>query len=177
MKMALSETPIEQLSFNPFTKISEEWFLIVAGNESKHNAMTARWCGFGMVWNIHTATIYIRPQRYTYEFVRDNDYFTLCFFSEAYRKTLTFFGTKTGRDHDKAKETGLTPNFNMYAPYYEEADMVFICKKIYCQDIVETSFVADEDNALIKKNYPENDFHRMYVGQIETVLTKKFYGG
>jgi flavin reductase (DIM6/NTAB) family NADH-FMN oxidoreductase RutF len=109
--------------------------------------------------------------------VRDNDYFSLCFFSEAYRKALNFFGTKTGRDHDKAKETGLTPNFNMYAPYYEEADMVFICKKIYCQDIVRTSFVADKDNALIKKNYPEHDFHRMYVGQIETVLTKKFYGG
>jgi hypothetical protein len=49
MKMALSKIPIEQLSFNPFIKISEEWFLIVAGNKNKHNAMTARWCGFGMV--------------------------------------------------------------------------------------------------------------------------------
>jgi flavin reductase (DIM6/NTAB) family NADH-FMN oxidoreductase RutF len=57
--------------------------------------MTARWCGFGLVWNIHTATIYIRPQRYTCEFVQDNDYFSLCFFSEEYRKALNFFGAET----------------------------------------------------------------------------------
>jgi hypothetical protein len=52
----------------------------------------------------------------------------------------------------------------MNAPYYEEADMVFIRKKIYCQDIARTSFVTGDDNSLIKRNNPENDFNRMYVG-------------
>lgn len=39
--MAFKEVKIEELSFNPFTKISKEWMLITAGDEEKHNTMTA----------------------------------------------------------------------------------------------------------------------------------------
>ena len=38
-KMAFKEVKIEELSFNPFTKISKEWMLITAGDEEKHNTM------------------------------------------------------------------------------------------------------------------------------------------
>lgn len=38
-KMAFKEVKIEELSFNPFTKISKEWMLITAGDEEKHNTI------------------------------------------------------------------------------------------------------------------------------------------
>ena len=75
--MALKEVKIEDLTFNPFTKIGKEWMLITAGNEEKHNTMTASWGGVGIMWGMNVATAYIRPQRYTKEFVDAEDMYTL----------------------------------------------------------------------------------------------------
>ena len=88
VKAALKEVKIEDLTFNPFTKIGKEWMLITAGNEEKHNTMTASWGGVGIMWGMNVATAYIRPQRYTKEFVDAEDMYTLSFFKEEYRKAL-----------------------------------------------------------------------------------------
>ena len=67
--MAFKEIAIEELKLNPFTKIDKEWMLVTAGNEEKHNTMTASWGAMGIMWNKNIVTVYIRPQRYTKEFV------------------------------------------------------------------------------------------------------------
>lgn len=41
--------------------------------------MTASWGGIGVIWNKNVVTVYIRPQRYTREFVDASDHFTLTF--------------------------------------------------------------------------------------------------
>jgi len=167
--MVLHEVNIETLNFNPFTKINKEWMLITAGDEQKHNTMTASWGGVGELWGNYTSTIFIRPQRYTLEFVDNSEYYSLCFFDEAYREALNFCGAKSGRDFDKPKETGLTPNFSEKAPYYDEASMVFICRKLYKQDMKEESFI---DTSIIDRSYPQRDFHKIFVGEIEKVLVR-----
>lgn len=63
--MSFREGKIEELQFNPFTKIGKEWLLITAGDEEKHNTMTASWGGVGVLWGKNVVTTYIRPQRYT----------------------------------------------------------------------------------------------------------------
>lgn len=75
--MAFKEAAIESLQFNPFTKIGKEWMLITAGDEKKHNTMTASWGGVGIMWGKQVVTAYIRPQRYTKEFVDAEGLFTL----------------------------------------------------------------------------------------------------
>ena len=75
--MAFREIRAEELSFNPFDKIGKEWMLITAGDEAKHNTMTASWGGLGIMWGKKVATVYIRPQRYTKEFVDQNERFIL----------------------------------------------------------------------------------------------------
>ena len=40
--MGFKEVSAEELQFNPFTKIGKEWMLVTAGDEEKHNTMTAR---------------------------------------------------------------------------------------------------------------------------------------
>ena len=167
--MAFREISVEQLKDNPFTLINKDWMLITAGDAEKHNTMTASWGGVGELWGRYVSTIYIRPQRYTLEFVEREDCYSLCFFDESYRPALNFCGSKSGRDYDKDKETGLTPCFDEAAPYYQQARLVFLCRKLYRQDMEESAFL---DKGLLEKWY-DNDLHRMFIGEIIKVLEKE----
>lgn len=166
--MALKSVKIEDMKLNPFTTIGKEWMLITAGDE-KHNTMTASWGGLGVLWGKNVATVYIRESRYTIEFVEDSDYFSLCVFDEMYRDALNFCGTKSGRDFDKDKEANLTALYDQKAPYYAEAKLVFICKKLYHQNMTEDSFI---DKSILDDVYPDRDLHRVFVGEIVEVLEK-----
>lgn len=156
---------------NVFSLIGDQWMLVTAGTEGALNTMTASWGGLGVLWGKNVATCYIRPQRYTREFVEREAYFTLSFFGEEWRKALGLCGAKSGRDVDKVKECGFTPAAAACgAPYFEEAELVLVCKKLYCQDMDEGCFL---DPAIVEKHYPGKDFHRMYVGEITEVLIKQ----
>lgn len=161
--MAFKEIDIKELEMSPFVKIGKQWMLITAGNKDSFNTMTASWGGLGVLWNKNVAFTFIRPSRYTFEFCEKEEYFTLTFFPEEYRKALSFCGTKSGRDYDKCKETGLTPVFSEEAPYFEEAELVLVCKKLYAQDMDKASVV---DSAVLT-NYGEDEpMHKVYVGEI-----------
>ena len=157
------------LDQNVFSLIGDQWMLITAGTEDKCNTMTASWGGLGVLWGKPVATVYIRPQRYTLEFVEREDTFTLCFFGEEYRKALALCGSKSGRDMDKVKECGFTVATAEGAPYFEEADLVLVCKKSYWQDMDPTHFL---DREIDSKWYPEKDYHRIFIGEILEVLRK-----
>ena len=168
--MAFREIKIEELQFNPFTKIGKEWLLITAGDEKKHNTMTASWGGVGVLWGKNVVTTYIRPQRYTKEFVDAQDVFTITFFGENCRETLALCGKVSGRDGDKIKEAGLTPYFVDGTTAFEEAEMIFVCRKLYADEIKPEKFIATENDA---RWYPEKDYHTMYMGEIVKVLVRE----
>ena len=101
----------KEFNESPFRIIGDEWMLIAAPDDTKESglsAMTASWGGLGVLWNENVATVYIRPQRYTYSLVEASDRFTLCFFDAEYKKALRPCGSRSGRDIDKLKECGLT---------------------------------------------------------------------
>ena len=162
--MALKEIDIKSLEkFNPFAKIADDWFLVTAGDENGYNTMTASWGSVGTMWGKSVAVTVIRPQRYTKEFIDKSDYFTVSFLKDGNKDKLSFCGTKSGRDFDKAKETGLVPVFIDNTTTFEQAELVLICKKVFAQDITPDSFL---DKTLIDRWYPEKDFHTAYVGEI-----------
>jgi flavin reductase (DIM6/NTAB) family NADH-FMN oxidoreductase RutF len=167
--MAWKEISPEKMEFNPFTLINNDWMLISAGNSEKHNAMTASWGGVGELWGKYVSTIYVRPQRYTLEFIEKEDYYALCFFDETYRSALKYYGSHSGRDGSKEQATGLTPLFDQAAPYYAEARLVLICRKLYRQDMKAECFL---DPADLEKWYPSMDLHRVFIGEIVKVLEK-----
>ena len=160
----------EELTANPFKLIGKDWMLITAGDKEKFNTMTASWGGVGIMWGKPVATAYIRPQRYTFEFIENGDYYTQSFFDEEYRDALKFCGSKSGRDYDKVKETGLTPvvDDETGAVYFKEAKVVFICKKMYAQFLNEESALTEE----VTKWY-NGDYHKMYMSEIVSVLVKE----
>lgn len=162
---------IQSLNMNPYVKIGKEWMLVTAGDETAHNTMTASWGAMGVIWNKNTATCYIRPQRYTYEFMEKGDRYSLCFFDESYRDALTLCGRTSGRDTDKDKAAGLTCAFYDGVPYYKEASLVLICQKLYSQVLTRDGF---KDPALFEKNYASaGDLHKMYIGEITAALVKE----
>lgn len=157
------------LDFNVFSAIGDQWMLITAGTPEKCNTMTASWGGLGILWGAPMALAYIRPQRYTREFVDENEYFTLSFFSENYRKQLALCGSKSGRDIDKVKECGFTVAAGEgNAPYFEEADLVLVCRKRMVMRMDPEAMPADAK----EKWYPEKDYHYMYWGEIVEALKK-----
>ena len=90
--MSFKEIKAEDLQFNPFTRIGSDWMLITAGDEKKFNTMTASWGGAGVFWGKNVVTCYIRPQRYTKEFVDANDTFTLSFYGPECKNALNLCG-------------------------------------------------------------------------------------
>ena len=169
--MSLVKTSIENLSVNPFTLIGRDWYLITAGKSvSDYNTMTASWGSLGVMWGKNVFTCGIRPNRHTFGFVEDSEYFTMSFFdSDRYRDMLTFCGTKSGRDVDKAKETGITPTEIDGTVTFEEAKLVFVCRRMYAQDLDEKSFT--DKSAL--KFYEKDPYHRMYTSEIVAVYENK----
>lgn len=159
----MKQMDVRSLTLSPFIKIGEEWMLVTAGTPEQHNTMTASWGGVGFLWGVPTATIYIRPQRYTREFIEREELFTLSFFDSSYQSALSFCGSHSGRDCDKAAETGLTPISLNGTTSFSEASLVLVCRKKYRQDMTDEAFL---DSQILTKWYPEKDLHTMYIGEI-----------
>jgi len=166
--MKFKELEPANLKDNPFKMINDDWMLISAGEENNFNTMTASWGGLGIMWFKNVSFVVVRPTRYTFEFMEKYDRYTLSFFEEEYREALTICGTKSGRDTDKVKEAGLTPVFDNNGVYFQEAKIVMVCKKLYWQDITPDNFLED----FIHEKYPNKDYHRLYIGEIEGMYEK-----
>jgi flavin reductase (DIM6/NTAB) family NADH-FMN oxidoreductase RutF len=158
------------LTDNVFDLIARQWMLVTAGALDDFNTMTASWGGFGHLWNKDICWCVIRPQRFTFQFTEKYDYFTLTFFDEEHRDKLKFCGTKSGRDVDKMAETGLVPlASDNGSVYFEQARLVIECRKIYYQDIDPAHFL----DSSIDEEYPEKDYHRMYLGEVLSCLVRE----
>ncbi len=157
--------PLE-LNDNVFKMIGRDWMLITAGEERKCNTMTASWGGLGVLWNANVAFSFVRPSRYTYEFLEQDKHYTLSFFDSGYRRALQICGSKSGRDTDKIREAELTPVFDAQAPYFAESRLSLVCRKLYYQDMDPSHFL----DPTLENNYKNGDYHRIYVGEIVKVL-------
>lgn len=174
----MQRTAIDAYNFNTkvFHLFNKQWMLLTAGDFSTghFNSMTVSWGGLGYMWGRSYVQVVVRPQRYTFEFMERYDTFTLCAFPADYHKTLSVLGTKSGREMDKIKSSGLTPlpSGCVAAPGYDEAELIFECRKIYSQDFDPDRFIDSE----IDRNYPIRDYHRMYMGEIMAIQgSEKFH--
>lgn len=162
---------LKDLTENFFETISKEWMLITAGTPEHFNTMTASWGGIGFLWNKPVAFVFIRPERYTYEFAEKNEYLTLSFLGDENRQIHNICGSKSGRDTDKVQETGLkplpTPEGNIT---FEQSRLTLECRKLYSRMLEPESFI---DKQPLEKWYSENNgMHKMYIVEIVNVWKK-----
>ena len=171
-KSTMKEATIETLKAeNTIDLIAKQWMLVTAGTKDSFNTMTANWGGIGYLWNKNVAFVFVRPERYTHVFLEREDRFTLSFYPEECRKALQICGTKSGRDIDKVKETGLTPEeLPSGAMTFSQARLTLDCKKLFKAEMSEADFIDKETMA---KWYGEHGgFHTVYVVEIEKVYSK-----
>lgn len=167
--MSFEEIFPKNIDENAIKLIGLDWMLITSGQKEEYNMMTASWGGLGMLWHKSVCFIVVRPSRYTYEFLEKNDTFSLSFFSKEYRDTLNLLGTKSGRDINKMKDIELTPLEEQNTVYFEEAEIVLICKKLYTHDFKK----EDLPEFVKEKVYKNGDYHRLFIGEIMTCYKRK----
>ncbi len=161
-----------------FDLFRKKWALVSAGTPEKCNGCTVGWGSFGTLWTRpgtsgSVVTVYLHPARYTCEVLQAHETFTVSFFPEKYRAALGYMGSHSGRDGDKAAAAGLTPVPIGDSVTYREAEMTFLCRKVY-QHPFEKEGLAPEIGEYYRshpKAYPpdgdgEWQPHWIFVGEI-----------
>jgi len=157
--------PVSDLEMTVFSAWNDRWFLLTAGENAPgaFNTMTVAWGSFGVMWSRPFAQVVVRPTRHTYAFMEKHDTFTLCAFPDELKSALQVCGTKSGRDIDKVRETGLTPiaSTAVAAPGFDEAELVIECRTIFRDQFAPDKFLDTSLDELY-----DDDYHAIYYGEI-----------
>lgn len=175
----------EEKDYKVFDLFRNQWALVTAGNMEYFNSCTIGWGSMGTLWtrqgkNGAILTVYVHPARHTCDFLIRNETFTVSFFSPRYKKALGYMGSHSGRDVNKPEGAGLTPIAMGESVTYEEANVIFLCKKIYQHQFVKEN-LATEIQEYYKGNprsFPAEEPddwqpHWMFIGEIIEVDDKR----
>ena len=167
--MARNQIKVEELNLKAVATFQGQGMLLTSGDfKSSHfNTMTIGWGSIGVMWTMPFVQVVVRPVRYTYQFMEKYDTFTVSAFSQEYAPALNLLGTTSGRDGDKIKESGLVPiaSSMIPSPGFDQAELIFECKKIYWDDMDKTKFLDPR----LESRYPAKDYHRIYYGEILSI--------
>ena len=160
----------QDIDVNAVKMFADDWMLLSAGKDTSMNMMTIAWGALGELWGKPVVTIYVSTDRYTYKFLEENEYFTVTAFPEQYRDKLQYLGSVSGRDEDKVKGSGLTPEFTKLGnPIYKEANLAIECKKIYAEQFKKELMPLEQRQWYDEK---KQGVHVMYIGEIVNVWKK-----
>lgn len=103
--------------------------LVSCGDAEHSNFLTVAWTGT-VCTNPAMCYISVRPERYSYDLIKQSMEFTINLTTEAMARATDFAGVRSGRDLDKWKETGLTParGVKVSCPYIEESPLSIECR-------------------------------------------------
>ena len=149
-----------------FSQYDKKWALITAGSKENFNSMTISWGGMGTLWGKPVVTAYVRQSRYTHKYLDENEYFTVSFYPEDMKSVLGVFGSKSGRDIDKMHYEGLTAKPVGETVTFAEAEVTFLCRKLFKQKLDE----ANMPKEVVDASYSSNDSHDMYIGEVVEIL-------
>ena len=172
MTMSLHPVDVKTLQTEAFQIFGKGLPLLTAGDRTGCNTMTIGWGQMGTLWSMPVCTVYVRPSRYTYEFMEKSDYFTVSVLPEGNQEILKLCGTKSGRDMDKFAACGLDVCYGEGdAPYIAQAELVLVCKKVFVQDM-QSECVTDE--RILEHYKPDSGgWHRIYTGEVVAVYSNQ----
>ena len=172
---------ISEKKYKIFEMFHKDWALVTAGPIDNFNTCTIGWGSMGTLWTREqkgmTMTVYVHPARYTCEFLKQNDTFTVSFFDEQYKKELGYLGSHSGRAEDKVKKVGFTPIETHDSTTFKEAKLTFVCKKLYQHEISKENLAQEIQDYYMSKpqSFPLDEngewhAHYMFVGEIIDVI-------
>ena len=130
--------------------------------------MTIGWGTIGYIWGKWILTVLVRPSRFTFQLMESADEFTVNLLQKQFSDELSFCGSKSGRDVDKIKECGFTleQGISVSTPYISESIVHFECRIIHKNKLDPHTLDPD----ILRRYYPEQDFHTVYYGEIVGVF-------
>lgn len=155
-------------SYPVFEMFEKQWALVTAGTLDNYDGCTIGWGSLGNIWNNERkiVTVYVNPSRYTSRYLLKNRYFTVSWFPEEYRDDLKILGSKSGRDGDKFALTKLTPYAVENGVAFKEAELTFVCRKLYESQFDRSKLDASIADGIYKHWEP----HYEFIGEIvETI--------
>ena len=156
---------------NAVQLFDKDWMALAVGKEGDMNAMTISWGGMGELWGHPVVTVYVSTSRHTHSFMERNGYFTVTAFPEKHRSALRYIGTHSGREGDKLKAAGLTPEYTELGnPIFKEANLAIECKVIYSAPF-DPERIAKEVGRIYDNGM---GIHTMYIGEIVNVWEKRY---
>lgn len=155
-----------EADFNFAQRVAKAGLLTAIKKDGSMNTMTVSWGGSGILWGKEVCFVFVRPERYTFEFCENGEDMTLSFFSKERKDTLALCGTKSGRDVDKFEACGLKFAAKNGVCVYEDAEITVVLKKLYAQDLDESCFIGDA----CKSFYQNGGYHRMYICEIKDII-------
>lgn len=148
-------------------QVGRELGIFTAGTPEHFNGCTVMYGAEGMIWSKPAYFAFIKPERYTWGFVRESDYFTVSYFPKELAGIHKVYGYKSGRDTDKPREAGITPEALDHGIGYAEASEIYVCKIIYVDQMRRELEPAD---VVAKYNDPNDmiygESHNMIIGEI-----------
>ena len=136
----------------------------------KFNSMVIGWGHLGVIWGQPSFTVYVRQSRFTKPLLDAAREFTLsvplgegaALSPEVFR----VFGSRSGRDVDKADYVSLEPARSIRTHGIREYPLTLECRVLYQQDQLHSAM----SQAVLDRYYAgggdPGDFHTAYIGQI-----------
>ncbi len=143
--------------------------ILSAGTKEHYNSMAIEWGSIGVSWKLPIFTVYVKDERYTYEFMQTTEIFTVSIINKKIFKKFAVYGTKSGRDINKEEVAGTHIKFlDNGGITFDEAEEVFVCKmlgKAYIED--ENSYPGlkafyEKQKKYFKTMKP----HALFIGEI-----------
>jgi flavin reductase (DIM6/NTAB) family NADH-FMN oxidoreductase RutF len=116
-----------------------------AGKSGKPNIMTVAWTAI-LSMNPFMVGIAVSPKRHSHKLISESKEFVVNLPAFELEKQMEFCGTKSGRDIDKFKETGLTPakSEKVKAPRIAECYAWLECKLVNSIETGDHTFFVGE---------------------------------
>ena len=129
----------------------------------KSNIITVAWTGT-ICTNPPMAYISVRPERYSYNIIKNSGEFVINLTTEKIIRATDFCGVRSGRDVDKWKECGLTPipADTVKCPLIGESPVNIECKVKKIEELgSHHMFIADVTAVHVDEKYMDekNTFH------------------
>ena len=143
--------------------------ILSVGNKNLYNSMTIQWGSLGVAFRKPIFTVYVKPDRYTYEVMEKSDIFTVNFIERKLMKKFAIYGTKSGKDTNKEEEAGTHIKFmDKGGITFDEAVEVYVCKKM-AKSIIDEKSMDPYIKELYRNNvkvYRTEVPHVLYIGEI-----------
>jgi len=131
------------------------------------NIMAIGWGTIGFIWKKPVFIVLVRPSRYTYELIIKSGEFTVNIPYPSMKNIVDFSGSHSGRKIDKFKKLGLIqiPSRSINVPIIQECAINYECRVLHYNE-VNPAILPPE---IINEYYHEDDYHRVFFGEILTV--------